>query len=257
MIVKDQLNRELFIPAPPKRIVSLVPSQTELLIDLGLKSNVVGITKFCVHPNDLRKEIKVVGGTKTVHYHKIEALQPDLIICNKEENTLEMVQELAKICPVWVSDISNLDDSLDMITKLGALLGVANKASELRASIASEAKAFQQFMQGRPLKKVAYLIWKNPYMAVGVDTFIHSMLKMNQFQNCITEVRYPQVKLTELKQAELVLLSSEPYPFKLENVHDLQTQLGVPVKLVDGEYFSWHGSRLRKAFDYFKTLHNL
>jgi len=255
MLVKDQLNRILTIPTTPKRIVSLVPSQTELLIDLGLTSMVVGITKFCVHPNHLRKKIKVVGGTKTVHYHKIEGLQPDLIVCNKEENTLEMVQELEKICPVWVSDIYNLDDSLDMITRLGRLFGVADKASELGSVIVSEAQTFQEFMQDRPVKKVAYLIWKDPYMAAGLDTFIHSLLEVNKFQNIISEARYPEVKLSTLHQADVVLLSSEPYPFKLEDARDLEAKLGVPVKLVDGEYFSWYGSRLQKAFAYFRKLH--
>jgi len=255
MTFKDQLNRTVHFPSQPNRIISLVPSQTELLIDLGLKDRLIGITKFCVHPKNLRDDIAVVGGTKTVHYHKIEVLRPDLIICNKEENTLEMVQELEKICPIWLSDIANLEQSLDMIERLGDLLGARGKASAIIDSITSEKNAFERLMKTRPMKKVAYLIWKSPYMAAGTDTFIHSLLEMNQFQNIISETRYPEISIEQLREADLVLLSTEPFPFKESDVSELKSQLNGEVRVVDGEYFSWYGSRLAKAFAYFRTLH--
>jgi len=255
MTVKDQLNRTIHLSKLPKRVVSLVPSQTELLVDLGVKGSLVGITKFCIHPKDLRKEITVVGGTKTVNYVKIQELQPDLIICNKEENTLEMVQELEKICPVWVSDIATIEDSLEMIKLLGTLLNVGDEASNIVGGISSEKKKFELFMEAKPTKKAAYLIWKNPYMAAGNDTFIDALLLLNKFQNIISEKRYPEVTFRALAEADLVLLSTEPFPFKETDVSELKESLHGHVQLVDGEYFSWYGSRLKAAFEYFRTLH--
>ena len=162
MVYKDQINRTIRLTQTPKRIVSLVPSQTELLVDLGLKEFLVGITKFCVHPNNLREEIQVIGGTKKVSYEKIKILSPDIIICNKEENTFEMVKELQKIAPVWVSDIITIADSFEMIHLLGKVFNVSEKASELVSGMISEKKDFEVFMKDKTSKRVAYLIWKNP-----------------------------------------------------------------------------------------------
>jgi len=222
MLVKDQLNREISLSVTPRRIVSLVPSQTELLVDLGLKTSLVGITKFCVHPKNIKKEITVVGGTKEVDYAKIEKLQPDIIICNREENTQKMVTALERIAPVWVSDIVTIDDSLQMIESLGILFGVTTEASKVISFITSEIKSFQKFIADKPLKKVVYLIWNEPYMAAGSDTFIHSLLLENNFQNTISEKRYPEVTIEQLDRADLVLLSSEPYPFKEKHIQQLK-----------------------------------
>lgn len=255
MLVSDQLNRKINLLAVPRRIVSLVPSQTELLVDLGLKELLAGITKFCVHPEDLKSEITVVGGTKKVHFDKIAVLKPHLIICNKEENISEMISVLEKLAPVWVSDIATIDDCLEMIQQLGALLNVSEKAEEIISNIISEKEDFKKFMANKPLKKVGYLIWKNPYMAAGKDTFIHSLLEENNFQNIIAETRYPEISLEQLKEADLILLSSEPYPFKEKDVLELREKVNTNVQRVNGEYFSWYGSRLQMAFWYFKTLH--
>lgn len=255
MLVRDQLNRKINLLAVPRRIISLVPSQTELLVDLGLKELLAGITKFCVHPEDLKSEITVVGGTKKVHFDKIAALKPHLIICNKEENSLEMISVLEKITPVWVSDIATIDDCLEMIQHLGALLNVSEKAEDIISKIISEKEDFKKFMANKPSKKVSYLIWKNPYMAAGKDTFIHSLLEENNFQNIIAETRYPEISLEQLKEADLILLSSEPYPFNEKDVLELREKVNTNVQRVNGEYFSWYGSRLQMAFWYFKTLH--
>ena len=257
MLVRDQLNRIHDFQKRPKRIVSLVPSQTELLVDLGLKSSLVGITKFCVHPKSLRKEVTVVGGTKSVHYDKILGLKPDIIICNKEENTKDIVEECEKIAPVWVSDIFSIDDNLEMIIKLGEIFNVSKNASHIGANIDSEMQSFAKYMVDKPIKKVAYLIWKNPYMVAGSNTFVNSLLRLNNYENILSEAssRYPEVDLSILKTADLVLLSSEPYPFKQSDVLELKKALQTEVLLVDGEYFSWYGSRLQNAFSYFKTLH--
>ena len=256
MLVKDQLNRTLQFFKTPTRIVSLVPSQSELLVDLGLKEQLVGVTKFCVHPEALRKGTTVVGGTKDVHIDKIKALQPHIIICNKEENTKEIVEACEVIAPVWVSNIIAIEDCIAMISSFGALFNVNEKASEIISEILSEKAAFLEFVKNRPFRKVAYLIWKNPYMAAGKHTFIDSLLCLNRFENIVSDEdsRYPDLSLDFLKQADLILLSSEPYPFKDEDVSALENTLQKQVQLVDGEYFSWYGSRLRQAFPYFKKL---
>ena len=257
MEYKDQLYRVLNIPKTPSRIVSLVPSQTELLVDLGLRKKLVGITKFCVHPESLRSEVAVVGGTKTIHLDRIQQLSPDIIICNKEENTAEMVEQLSSIAPVWVSDIYSVAESLGMIKMLGELLNVSEKSSELIVGIKNEMQSFQEFMRAKPLMKAVYIIWKNPYMAAGKNTFINELLRLNNFENIALDYnsRYPEISVDKMKEANVVLLSSEPFPFKENDVLLLQEELGVKVKLVDGEYFSWYGSRLQEAFSYFKTLH--
>ena len=256
MLVSDQLHRAMYLPSIPKRIVSLVPSQTELLVDMGLEDCIVGVTKFCVHPESLRKKKTVVGGTKKVNYKEIRALQPDLIICNKEENTQEMVLQLQSIAPVWVSDIYTVQDALVMIQSLGTLLGVSATANKLAETIKNQLLSFQHDMVGATKKKVAYVIWKNPWMVAGKYTFINHLLALQNFENIITSntSRYPEVSLKILDQADLVLLSTEPFPFKEKDVEALKEALQTEVRLVDGEYFSWYGSRLAKAFDYFKTL---
>jgi len=257
MIVKDQLNRTLTFSETPKRVISLVPSQTELLVDLGLRDKLVGITKFCVHPVDLRMEVDVVGGTKNIHLDKIKALKPDVVICNKEENTEEIVQALSEFVPVWVSDIYGIEDVLDMINQLGVVLDVAERAKEINATLVFERDAFLSVMKDQEVKKVAYLIWKKPYMAAGNQTFINTLLQINKFKNVFDSRsgRYPEVSLDDLNEADIVFLSSEPYPFKAADVLALKEALQKEVRLVDGEFFSWYGSRLVKAFAYFRTLH--
>lgn len=257
--IRDQLNRKIELQGSPGRIVSLVPSQTELLVDLGLRARIVGITKFCVHPEDLRKEKKVVGGTKQVHFDRIAALNPDIILCNKEENTEEMVAALEKIAPVHVSDIKTIDDSLELMLQYGEIFGVAEKASEIANEIEDLRKEFQQEMQEVPVRRVAYFIWKDPWMVAGKDTFIDHLLQLNKLQNVFSEEnsRYPEVNLGDLgqKKVDRVLLSTEPFPFGDKHVQALKNEVsGARVQIVDGEYFSWYGSRLTAAFTYFKKL---
>src|SRR6185437_6810940 len=127
----DMMGNKVVLNYPPRRIISLVPSQTELLYDLGLDGTVVGITKFCVHPNEWFRNKKRVGGTKTLHLNIIEELQPDLIIANKEENTREQIETLSTAYPVWVSNIQTISDGLDMIRKVGELVGKSTEAALL------------------------------------------------------------------------------------------------------------------------------
>ncbi len=257
MRFKDQLHREIDIPQTPTRIVSLVPSQTELLVDLGLAASIIGVTKFCVHPEGLKKTKTIVGGTKQVHYDKIKTLSPDIIICNKEENTKEMVLALQQIAPVWVSDICTIEDNVKMIHEFGVLFSVQKKADNLVDTLLNALQDFKDFMALKPTRDVAYVIWKNPYMVAGSNTFIDYLLKLNNFKNvfCEKESRYPEVFEEELTKADILLLSTEPFPFNTKDVSQLKNALKREVRLVDGEYFSWYGSRIIEALTYFKSMH--
>lgn len=257
MIYKDQLNRTITLQAIPRRIISLVPSQTELLVDLGLESSIVGVTKFCVHPEKLRKTKTIVGGTKKVHFEKIASLNPDIIICNKEENTKAIVDNCAKIAPVWVSDIKTIPHTLEMIAQLGSVFNCIETSQKLIEVIEDAEADFKKFILAKPHTKVAYCIWKNPYMVAGANTFINTLLKLNNFDNIFKNKngRYPEVTISEMKKADVVLLSTEPYPFKEDDLAKIKNELQTEVRLVDGEYFSWYGSRIIKAFKYFKSIH--
>lgn len=244
----------------PQRIISLVPSQTELLVDLGLESKIVGITKFCIHPEKLKTKKAIVGGTKKVDYNKIKALTPDIVICNKEENTLEIVENLRLICSVWVTDIVTIEDNLKMISDFGHLFDCTREAQQWNASLVFALSDFKQFIDRKPIRKVAYFIWKNPYMVAGSNNFINELLQLNRFENVFANLsRYPVIDLQEINTVDdldLVLLSSEPYPFKEKEALEMTDFCSLSnIILVDGVMFSWHGSRLLKALDYFKKLH--
>ena len=256
----DQVGRKLCFTKIPKRIVSLVPSQTELLCDLGLKSHLIGITKFCVHPRDVAKKTSIVGGTKTIHLEKIKAIKPDIILCNKEENTKEIVEACEGICEVHVSDVFTIEDSCELIMHYGKLFNRVDQASVLMHSIQEGFQIFQHVMEKEMQRRVVYFIWKKPWMVAGSNTFINHILSLNKFKNVYGHLeRYPEIHLntgSKLEEVELVLLSSEPYPFKKRHILELQPFFpNAEIRLVDGEMFSWHGSRLLKALSYFKTLH--
>lgn len=256
MELKDQLNRKIKLEKRPQRIISLVPSQTELLFDLGLSNNVVGITNFCIHPEGIRKSKKVVGGTKNIHLDRIISLSPDIILCNKEENTKEMVERLAQDFVVHVSDVNTLEDNFEMIEQYGKMFGVEEIANEIIQKTSEEKDEFLKYVKNRPILKVAYFIWRNPWMVVGGNTFIDYMLQLNKFENVYSDFnRYPEVELENLKQADFYLFSSEPFPFQEKHINEFSEFVdNANFRLVDGEFFSWYGSRLTKAFKYFREL---
>ncbi len=260
MIITDQLSRTTKFNFPPKKIISLVPSQSELLWDLDLKSELVGITKFCVHPKEMFQSVKRIGGTKTIKVDEIKKLNPDLIIANKEENQQEQIEELCKLFPVYISDIYNVQDALQMIEQVGLITDRKNQSQEISNSIKEKFSQFKILNSNVEIKtKVAYLIWKDPYMAAGSNTFITNMLHDCGFVNVFANHanRYPEISIEELnaQNPDYVFLSSEPYPFKEKHILELQTHLPkTKIILVDGEMFSWYGSRLLYAFDYFKEL---
>lgn len=253
MLFTDHLQHTIELQGPLQRIVSLVPSQSELLWDLGLKDRLAGITKFCIHPKEMFESIPRVGGTKTLNIDKIRALKPDLIIGNKEENERSQVEALQKEFKVWMSDIYNLEDALKTITEIGELTGTKEKADGIATEIRASFRELP-FLD----KSVLYLIWK-PYMAAGRGTFIGSMLEKIGLQNVIEaeDSRYPQLSIEDIRSMnpELIFLSSEPFPFKQLHADELQQHLpSAKVVLVDGELFSWYGSRLLRSVAYFHKL---
>ena len=250
----DQLGTQVSFSYPPERIISLVPSQTELLADLGLERQVVGITKFCVHPSAWLRTKTIIGGTKNFQFDVIDDLKPDLIIGNKEENYLEGINRLKQKYPVWLSDIVTLHDAYSMISTLGELTNTKLKARLITEQIAERFHSVNK----KSANSVLYLIWRNPWMAAGSETFINSMLTMLNLKNALENVtRYPRLSMEQLAdlRPDYIFLSSEPYPFREKHVDELkEISPSSQVILVDGEMFSWYGSRLLKAVDYFNAL---
>lgn len=250
----DQLGKQVQFSYPPQRIISLVPSQTELLADLGLEEQVVAITKFCIHPEAWRKSKTIIGGTKNFDFEKIRLLQPDLILGNKEENYMEGITTLAAQFPVWMSDIVTLSDALSMIRKVGQITNTTFKAESIVRDIQSSFTNLAKL----PSLKTLYLIWKSPWMAAAQGTFIDEMMKLSGLENVFNrQTRYPELNTEQIERLnpELILLSSEPYPFREKHVEELQRIFPqAKILLVDGEMFSWYGSRLLKFPAYLESL---
>jgi ABC-type Fe3+-hydroxamate transport system substrate-binding protein len=256
--VADQIGRRVAVPFPPQRIVSLVPSQTELLFDLGLGEKIVGVTKFCIYPTEARTKATVIGGTKNFDFDKIAALKPDLIIGNKEENYQAGIEQLAAQYPVWLSDISNLPEALDMIRRVGFIVGAKEKAAALAAEIAASFATLATSATEETPVSAAYFIWRKPYMAAAAGTFIDDMLRRAGLANAFAGLsRYPEISTEQLATAapQRILLSSEPYPFAEKHLAEFQQICPTAkVEIVDGELFSWYGSRLLKSAAYFSRL---
>ncbi len=247
LVFTDQTGRNLDLAGIPRRIISCVPSQTELLADLGLENQVAGITKFCVHPAAWRKQKTIIGGTKNLNLEKIANLSPDFILANKEENTQEQIEWLSARFPTYVSDVRNLHQAIDMIHDVGRITSKTDKSREIAQTITS------LFQPAEPFERkhtACYLIWKNPWMTINHDTFIHDMLCRLGFINVFadrTDSRYPSVTDDELRETntDIIFLSSEPFPFKALDAEELQRILPKSrIILLNGELLSWYGSRL-------------
>lgn len=253
------MGREVAVPFPPQRIVSLVPSQTELLHELGLGERVLGITKFCVHPQEWFRSKTRMGGTKKLHLSRIAELQPDLIIGNKEENDREQIAALARRHPVWMSDVRSLPQAIDMITRIGEITGCEVPAQDWATRIAQAFEELSARVSARTPRRAAYFIWRGPWMAAAADTFIHEMMERAGLLNVFGHLeRYPEIGPVQLAEAapELVLLSSEPFPFKEKHFEEFRACCpAADIRLADGELFSWYGSRLLKAAGYLRSFH--
>ncbi|HMZ46784.1 MAG TPA: helical backbone metal receptor [Chitinophagaceae bacterium] len=240
------------------KIISLVPSITQLLFDVGLENSIVGRTKFCIHPTKKINTIPTVGGTKNIDLQKINLLQPDIIFATKEENEKDQIVALKKDYKVIVFDIKNLEDNYKMIEKIGKLTSTENKAQE----IIKQTKQNFEVLKTTPSPSLSlslYLIWRKPYMTIGKDTFIHAMLEEIGLKNMFAhQTRYPiiqNLQTTYFEKCNLVLLSSEPYPFTEKHIKEIQDLLpNAKILLVDGEYFSWYGSRIMETPIYFQQL---
>jgi ABC-type Fe3+-hydroxamate transport system substrate-binding protein len=250
----DARGATITLDQPPRRIVSLVPSQTELLADLGLEDEVAGLTRFCVHPSDWKQRKVIVGGTKQVNAERIRDLEPDLILANLEENTREMIEVLDGLAPVYVTDVKTVADALAMIRTVGRM---TNRLAEAEALAAAIDEAFAALPAFAPVR-AAYLIWQDPTMTVGHDTFIHDVMARAGLVNVFgTRTRYPEISDETLvaAQPDVILLSSEPYPFKEKHKAYFRTLLpDAAVHLVDGALCSWYGSRLRHTPTYLHRL---
>lgn len=252
----DQLGNSITIPFPPKRIISLVPSQTELLSYLNLENRVIGVTKFCVHPASWQETKEIIGGTKNFNIERIRSLEPDLIIGNKEENYKDGIEQLKSIAPVWMSDIYSLSTALNMIEQIGQLTDASSGAASLIKQIQTSFSGIEKL----PKLRVLYLIWRNPWMAVAPGTFINEMITLSGLHNCLkNESRYPEISKERMRalNPEVVLLSSEPYPFQQKHIEEIEAILpNAKILLVDGESFSWYGNRMLKFPEYIKELHS-
>jgi len=255
MISEDQLGRKVELFKFPQRIVSLVPSQTHLLVELGLGDKVIGLTKFCIHPKTWSETKVKVGGTKNVNIDKIISLQPDLIIGNKEENTKEDIEKLATLFPVWVSDINCVSDSLQMIEQVSEMLDCKQIGNEILNKIED---ALIHRKKSQQLNSVLYLIWKKPWMSINKNTYIFDLLmqfglKPIEFNS--TE-RYPIIseEMLAALNPSIILLSSEPFPFKQKDIETLHRIFPhSKVLFIDGESCSWYGSFLLKGIAYLST----
>ena len=254
--VTDARGHDITLDGPPRRLVSLVPSQTELLAHLGLDDAVVGITRFCERPEHWRSEKPIVGGTKEVDIDTVRDLDPDLILANHEENTEEDVAALDDIAPVFVTEVKTVEDALQMIRTVGTLTGTSDRTSTLAGKIISRFESLPAFA---PLRAV-YLIWREPYMTVGADTFIHDVMDRGGFENVYgDQTRYPEVSIEELAEqdVDVVLCSSEPFPFHQKDKFTADLEEALPdttVEVVDGQPFSWYGPRLLDTPAYLKAL---
>lgn len=254
----DALGR-VHLPAPDARIVSLVPSITELLCDLGLAAQIVGRTGFCIHPAEVVAGIPKVGGTKDVNIEKIRKLAPTHLVVNIDENEKPTVDKLAEFVPnIVVTHPLAPRDNLGLARLMGGIFGASEAAERWCAAFEAEYAALRSSATG-PARTVMYCIWKDPWMSVSTDTYIAAMLAELGWQVprlAQDDVRYPRFAWSDELVAELdaVLLSTEPYRFTEEHSDALERQLGIPVFVVDGEMMSWYGSRALAGLRYLREL---
>ena len=240
------------------RIISLVPSLSEYLWALGLDEQVVGITKFCVHPDHWWREKTRVGGTKQVNFDTIQHLQPTLIIANKEENTKEDIERLQQSYEVLLTDINTIDDAFRDLLRIGECVHKLEETKELLQEIKNAFAATKNMGKGASF---LYFIWQDPHFVVGPNTYIHSLLSYLGFVNFCSVERYPELQevFSEEKQKQhdpdYIFLSSEPYPFKKEHITAFLNRFPQSkVLLIDGEMCSWYGSRMLEVPAYFKQI---
>lgn len=240
------------------RIVSLCPSLTELVFDLGAGHDLVGRTRFCVHPVDLVDGVEKVGGTKNPKVARIIELRPDLVLMNEEENRVEDAESLRSAgIAVHSSLPRNAADTAGMVRSIASAIRRPDRGEEIAREIEQRAARVSQGAEGQSPVSYAYLIWREPWMSLSDDTFVAGLLSLAGGRNVFGDARerYPTIALDDLRVAspDIVLLSSEPFPFAERHAVELSAATGIArdrIALVDGELLSWHGSRTPRGIDY-------
>jgi len=244
-------------PDPQARIVSLVPSITELLCDLGLAAQVVGRTGFCIHPWDTVQTIPKVGGTKDVNLEKIRKLAPTHVVLNIDENEKPTADALAEFVPnIVVTHPLRPRDNLELARLMGGVFCREREAAEWCAAFETEYALLQATPKGPP-QTMLYCIWQDPWMSISQDTYIARMLEeIGWSVPDLGDSRYPEFRWSSelIHSVDGVLLSSEPYRFTEPHADVLERQIGKPVLLVDGEMMSWYGSRSLQGLRYLREL---
>lgn len=254
----DASGKTLTLSAPPRRIVSLIPSTTELLCDLGLADALVGVTVYCSEPRDIVRTRTKVGGEKDPDLAAIRALAPDLVIANVEENVREHVETLRGWgLPVWVTYPRTVAEGLAMIRDLGEVTGTQARAQAMLAELQPLYESVSAQTAARPPVDVFYAIWRNPYMTVNRDTYISDLLRVCGARNVFADrsERYPALTLDEVasRRPAVIVLPDEPFRFRRAHLADFAGYPEVPavrdgrIHLVDGKPFSWHGARVAQA----------
>ncbi len=258
MRVRDALGREHDFAAPPRRIVSLVPSLTETLFALGAGEALAGVTEFCVHPAQGVARLPRVGGTKNPKLEAILGLAPDLVLANKEENRRRDVERLeAAGVRVFVTYARGVREAVDEIRVLGRICAHEAPAEKIGAEVEEELAAVTARRAGAAPTATVALIWRDPFMAVGADTFAHDLLLCCGASNPFAGAgagRYPRIELRELEaaQPDVILLPTEPYAFGERDRAELLA-LDCPaartgrVHVIEGELLSWYGPRMPRA----------
>ncbi len=257
--LRDALGALHAPAAGEPRIVSLVPSLTELLCDLGLADRLVGRSGFCIHPRDIVKAIPKMGGTKDVDIEKIRAAAPTHLVVNIDENRREQVEELARFVPhVVVTHPNTPEDNIDLFRLFGAIFHREHEAEKLAADFRAARAELRCATQDLPRQRVLYLIWKDPWMTVARDTYISAMLAAAGWDTLpeASTTRYPEVDavLQGLTFTDRVLLSTEPYRFTENHLAEAEARFRTPAQLIDGEMVSWYGSRAAAGLRYLAQL---
>jgi ABC-type Fe3+-hydroxamate transport system substrate-binding protein len=244
----------------PRRIVSLIPSTTELLCDLGLADAIAGITVYCREPGAVTRTKRRIGGEKDPDLDAIRALAPDLVIANIEENVAAHVETLRSWdIPVWVAYPRTVDGALAMIRDLGEVTGTHVMAARLLDDLRGRLAVVRETVRVRRAVPVFYAIWRAPYMTVGPDTYVHDVLATCGGANVFgdAKTRYPVSPLEDVatRRPEVILLPDEPFRFRAVHRRDFEPFTDVPavrdgrIVLVDGKPFTWHGRRLADALE--------
>ncbi len=249
--IQDQIGRILKLERKPRRIISLVPSLTELAAEFAGEDSIIGLTTWCVHPKGLKESKTIIGGTKNVNVELVRQLQPDLILANKEENIEEQIEILAKDFPVYVSDVRDLKSARGLIKEMGNLLQADEKA-HVYLHQATEALSKMDKSEGSFL----IFIWNKPFMVAGPDSYISALLEAKGFKNAAPNgSRYPELSWEEVQRLKpkYIFLSSEPYPFKSADTIEFH-KARFTCKILDGEMLTWYSHRLAKSLNYINRL---